>query len=231
MPASYCGFQCFTRRRVPAFGKLERLPGESMMWLHTTSLTGGLKYYYIVASADEEELESEESSKILRHIAGTNESGGMDVITWGPERIISEPESYYSSCFIPTAAYSAGSAEVGVLRAFRDVFLPGNRAGRAFTASYYSASPAGASVISENKALRFIPGAHLTPVVKGRLFLYLNHQQSSQGKKHPPPSDYPGQACCGLSCGSCSGGPRAGGALSCQPFRCAHRPQNRKCLT
>ena len=73
------------------------------------------------------------------------------------------------SCFISTAAYgSAMAPEVVTFRAFRDRYLAGNAAGRAFVDLYYLASPAAAVVIARSPALRaavrfaLVPAAQLS---------------------------------------------------------------------
>ncbi len=149
------------------FWLLAQESSDTFDYTHT-GLTRNLKYYYIVTSVNEEGLESNESSIILWYVAGTDEYGELDVITWGPERIIEEPEVDDSStCFIATAAYGSPlSLEVSALRAFRDGFLLANKAGREFTGAYYSMSPAFAEIIEGNRMARFVLRLHLAPFVK-----------------------------------------------------------------
>lgn len=132
-----------------------------------------VKYYYVVVSVDEEGLESEMTSRVLWAVAGTGETGELEPFPWGPERIIEEPDSDSSSCFIATAVYgSFESFELISLRGFRDGFLLSNRAGRAFTAAYYKSSPAFAEVVEGNRALRFIARMHLAPFVKAAGWMF-----------------------------------------------------------
>jgi len=71
-----------------------------------------------------------------------------------------------SLCFVATAAYGSGMApEVGTLRLFRDRFLTGNPAGRAFVSVYYRLSPPLAAVIARSPALRSGARFALAPAV------------------------------------------------------------------
>ena len=71
-----------------------------------------------------------------------------------------------SPCFVATAAYgSAMTAELGVLRRFRDRHLMTNAPGRAFVAAYYSVGPHAADVIRDNEWLRAATRAALQPMV------------------------------------------------------------------
>jgi len=71
-----------------------------------------------------------------------------------------------SLCFVATAAYGSGMApEVETLRNFRDRFLVGNPAGRAFVALYYRVSPPLAAVIARSPALRSGARFALAPAV------------------------------------------------------------------
>jgi M6 family metalloprotease-like protein len=72
-------------------------------------------------------------------------------------------------CFITTAAYGSEMArEVVTFRAFRDRYLLGNPAGRAFVGLYYRTSPPLANVIARSVALRagarfvLVPAAQLS---------------------------------------------------------------------
>jgi hypothetical protein len=69
-------------------------------------------------------------------------------------------------CFIATAAYaSPAGKELDVLRTFRDRYLLTNSAGTALVKAYYRHSPAVATAIASNVALRTITRAVLTAVV------------------------------------------------------------------
>jgi len=69
------------------------------------------------------------------------------------------------SCFIATAAYGSPMAgEVRTLRRFRDLYLAGNPAGRAFVRFYYAMSPPVAAVVGRSGALRAATRAALAPV-------------------------------------------------------------------
>jgi serine protease len=71
-----------------------------------------------------------------------------------------------SNCFIATAAYGAPmDEEVRYLRAFRDQYLLGHRAGRSFVEWYYRVSPPIADFIRERPWLRATVRAVLTPFV------------------------------------------------------------------
>ncbi|MCO5107087.1 MAG: YncE family protein [Burkholderiaceae bacterium] len=76
------------------------------------------------------------------------------------------PSAGFGGCFIATAAYgSAMAPEVSRLRAFRDRYLLGNAAGRAFVRTYYALSPPLADFIRPRESLRRIVRAGLWPVV------------------------------------------------------------------
>jgi hypothetical protein len=68
------------------------------------------------------------------------------------------------SCFIATAAYgSAMAPEVVSFRAFRDRYLMGCAAGKAFVGLYYLASPTAAAAIARSPALRAVARFALVP--------------------------------------------------------------------
>lgn len=76
------------------------------------------------------------------------------------------PSAGFGGCFIATAAYGSDMApEVARLRAFRDRYLLGNAAGRAFVRAYYAWSPPLADYIRPRENLRRIVRAGLWPVV------------------------------------------------------------------
>lgn len=76
------------------------------------------------------------------------------------------PSAGFGGCFIATAAYGSDMApEVSRLRAFRDRYLLGNAAGRAFVRAYYTWSPPLADYIRPRENLRRIVRAGLWPVV------------------------------------------------------------------
>jgi DNA-binding beta-propeller fold protein YncE len=76
------------------------------------------------------------------------------------------PSAGFGGCFIATAAYGSDMApEVARLRAFRDSYLLGHAAGRAFVRAYYAWSPPLADYIRPRENLRRIVRAGLWPVV------------------------------------------------------------------
>ncbi len=149
------------------FTLISQLPSYSTGYTHS-GLTSGVKYYYVITSVDAHGTESAVSSHIAWVIAGTNESGRLDPIPWGPARVTDRPlADSSSSCFIATSAYgSAFSAEVMSLRRFRDSFLFSSGAGRMFTDVYYRFSPALADAVGESRALRLVARLHLAPFVR-----------------------------------------------------------------
>ena len=155
------------------FWLLEKFPPDVFEYTHS-GLTRNAKYYYVITSLDEEGLESVVTPEVLWFVAGTGEYGALDAIDWGPHRIIDEPEIDDDNgfCFIATAAYgSYTSAEVSVMRSFRDRFLLINRFGTKFTNIYYSLSPAFADIVAENRALRSLVRVHLVPFVMAAEFV------------------------------------------------------------
>lgn len=77
-------------------------------------------------------------------------------------------------CFIATAAYGSYlDSHVVVLRDFRDRYLVGNPAGRAFVDFYYSYSPAIAEAIRGNRVLMTGTRCLLTPIVFGIKYPHL----------------------------------------------------------
>ena len=78
-------------------------------------------------------------------------------------------------CFIATAAYGSPMQPcVVILQKFRDVYLLGNRPGRAFVALYYRYSPSAARLIAERPVLRRTVALCLLPfVAMGYSFLIL----------------------------------------------------------
>ena len=70
------------------------------------------------------------------------------------------------NCFIATAAYGSYlSADVKVLRSFRDKYLLTNSLGRKFVEYYYQCSPPVAEYIHQNELLRGLTRVLLTPLV------------------------------------------------------------------
>jgi len=80
--------------------------------------------------------------------------------------VMAVPGGGGGGCFIATAAWGSDmQSEVRYLRAFRDQYLLGNRAGRWFVRQYYHYSPALANYIRLRPRLRSVVRAGLTPLV------------------------------------------------------------------
>ncbi|MGA9364916.1 MAG: CFI-box-CTERM domain-containing protein [Bacteroidota bacterium] len=72
-----------------------------------------------------------------------------------------------SSCFVATAAFSASSLEVAILRRYRDERLRSNLVGRQFIALYHKVSPPLARWIAGSSARRALARRLLMPIVRG----------------------------------------------------------------
>jgi hypothetical protein len=89
-----------------------------------------------------------------------------------PSVTIAYPNLPDKGCFVATAAFGADwTAEVQVLRDFRDAFLVTNEPGRRFTDWYYRNGPAAADFIDRTPILKPVVRALLVPFVAGSLFL------------------------------------------------------------
>ncbi len=141
-------------------------------------MTERVKYFYVITSVNKEGVESNVTSPVLWHAAGTDEYGELEAISRGPDRIIEAPEVDDSGpgCFIATAVYgSFVSEEVMTLKALRDGWLISSGAGNRLVEAYYAASPVFAEVVAESGILRKLARLHLAPLIKtANLMLNMN---------------------------------------------------------
>jgi len=92
-------------------------------------------------------------------------------LTATPDDTTPYPDLPDKGCFVATAAFGADwSAEVQVLRDFRDRFLITNQPGRVFVHWYYRNGPIAATYIAEFDVMRAIVRALLWPLVVLALF-------------------------------------------------------------
>ena len=91
-----------------------------------------------------------------------------------PDAVVGKIQ-YEDNCFIATAAFgSLLEPEVVTLRGFRDKWLMGNTAGRAFVRFYYQNSPPIANFISQRPALKSLVRLTLLPAVGMAKWPYLS---------------------------------------------------------
>jgi hypothetical protein len=115
--------------------------------------------------------ESEFSPESTLAIGPLTESALSNELTATPDDTTPYPDLPDSGCFVATAAFGVDwSAEVQVLRDFRDRFLLSNGPGRAFVRWYYRNGPSAAALIVEFDAVRPVVRAFLWPLVVIALF-------------------------------------------------------------
>jgi hypothetical protein len=89
-----------------------------------------------------------------------------NVLTATPDVTTPYPDLPDKGCFVATAAFGVDwSAEVRILRDFRDRYLVTNRPGRVFVRWYYRNGPVAAAFISEFDSVRAVVRALLWPAV------------------------------------------------------------------
>ena len=132
------------------------------------------RYYLAVTVVDNtpsrhESAFSETTTVGLGPIVESSVSNELQVI---PGPTIPVPDLPDEGCFIATAAYGTEwTAELAILRDFRDRYLLPNRLGRALAEKYYSLSPPLARYIDEHDSLKLPVRALLSFYVLGALLI------------------------------------------------------------
>ncbi|MBT77363.1 MAG: hypothetical protein CL798_04130 [Chromatiales bacterium] len=130
-------------------------------------------YHFSVTALDSTPSanESEFSPESTLVIGSLTEGVLSNQLTATPDDTASYPDLSDSGCFVATAAFGVDwSAEVQVLRDFRDRFLLSNGPGRAFVRWYYRNGPSAAALMVEFDAVRPAVRAFLWPFVVIALF-------------------------------------------------------------
>ena len=125
-------------------------------------------YHFSITARDSTQNgnESAFSPESTLAIGPLTESALSNELTATPDVTTPYPDLPDKGCFVATAAFGVDwSAEVQVLRDFRDRFLVTNEPGRAFVRWYYRNGPSAAALIAEYDAVRPVVRALLWPLV------------------------------------------------------------------
>ena len=130
-------------------------------------------YHFSITAVDSTQNSNESvfSPESTLAIGPLTESAHSNELTATPDDTTPYPDLPDKGCFVATAAFGANwTAEVQVLRDFRDRFLITNRPGREFVRWYYQNGPTAANLISEYDAVRPFVRALLWPLIIVALF-------------------------------------------------------------
>jgi len=125
-------------------------------------------YHFSITARDSTQNGNESvfSSESTLAIGPLIEGALSNELTATPDVTTPHPDLPDKGCFVATAAFGVDwSAEVQVLRDFRDRFLVSNQPGRAFVRWYYRNGPSAAALIAEYDAVRPVVRAMLWPLV------------------------------------------------------------------
>jgi hypothetical protein len=125
-------------------------------------------YHFSITARDSTQNKNESvfSPESTLAIGPLTEGMQSNVLTATPEVTTPYPDLPDKGCFVATAAFGVDwSAEVRILRDFRDRYLVTNRPGRVFVRWYYRNGPVAAAFISEFDSVRAVVRALLWPAV------------------------------------------------------------------
>jgi len=130
-------------------------------------------YHFSITARDSTQNGNESvfSSESTLAIGPLTEGALSNELTATPDVTTPYPDLPDKGCFVATAAFGVDwTAEVQVLRDFRDRFLVSNQPGRALVRWYYRNGPSAAALIAEYDAVRPAVRALLWPLVVIALF-------------------------------------------------------------
>jgi hypothetical protein len=125
-------------------------------------------YHFSITARDSTQNKNESvfSPESTLAVGPLTEGMQSNVLTATPEVTTPYPDLPDKGCFVATAAFGVDwSAEVRILRDFRDRYLVTNRPGRVFVRWYYRNGPVAAAFISEFDSVRAVVRALLWPAV------------------------------------------------------------------
>jgi hypothetical protein len=137
-------------------------------YLFSVSALAQSVYHFSITARDstQDKNESVFSPESTLAIGALTEGMPSNVLTAIPDITTPYPDLPDKGCFVATAAFGADwSAEVQVLRDFRDRYLVTNQPGRSFVRWYYRYGPVAAAMISEFDYVRAVVRVLLWPAV------------------------------------------------------------------
>jgi hypothetical protein len=147
---------------------------NGVTYLFAVSALSQSTYYFSVTALDSTQNRNESvfSDESTINIGPAFEGALSNELSASPSITVAYPNLPDKGCFVATAAFGANwSAEVQVLRDFRDVFLVTSRVGRRFVHWYYRSGPVAADFIERHPSTKPMVRALLTPLVVVSLFL------------------------------------------------------------
>ena len=131
-------------------------------------------YYLSVTAVDStpDQNESDFAPEVAIEVGNPVLGTRSDELRATPDEIVPYPNLPDDGCFIASAAFGADwTAEVLVLRQFRDRYLARHAPGRAFIAWYYRNGPVAATYLNEYAELKPLVRATLWPLIALAAFL------------------------------------------------------------
>ena len=149
---------------------------NGVTYLFAVSALSQSTYYFSVTALDSDSTQNKNESvfsdESTINIGPATEGALSNVLSAVPSITVAYPNLPDKGCFIATAAFGADwTAEVQVLRDFRDVYLATSRPGRQFIRWYYRNGPSAAEFIDRYPFTKPLVRALLTPFVVGSLFM------------------------------------------------------------